>query len=145
MAYCHVAHNCKLGNYVIMANAAHLAGHIEIEDFAIIGGLTGIHQFTRIGCHAIIGGASAVPKDVPPYVTAAGNHAKLYGLNLIGLRRRGFKEETIESLKKAYRIVFRSRLLLSKAIERVENEIDNVPEVRHFIEFMKKSQRGVCR
>jgi UDP-N-acetylglucosamine acyltransferase len=92
MAYCHVAHNCKLGNHIIMANAANLAGHIHVEDFAIIGGLTGVHQFTRIGAHSIIGGASAVTKDIPPFVMASGNFAKLYGLNMIGLKRRGFSE-----------------------------------------------------
>lgn len=145
MAYCHVAHNCKLGNNIVMANAANLAGHIHVEDHAIIGGLTGIHQFTRIGAHCIIGGASAVVKDVPPYVMAAGNHAKLYGLNLIGLKRRGFTEETIDALKKAYRTVFRSSLLLSVAIDRVRSEVEDLPEVRHFIEFIQASERGVCR
>lgn len=145
MAYCHVAHNCKLGNNIVMANAATLAGHIHVEDYAIIGGLTGIHQFTRIGAHCIIGGASGVARDVPPYVTAAGNHAKLYGLNLIGLKRRGFTDETINALKKAYRIVFRSSLLLSVAIEKVRSEVEDLPEVRHFIEFIQASERGICR
>jgi len=145
MAYCHVAHNCKLGSNIIMSNAANLAGHIHIEDYAIIGGLTGIHQFTRIGAHCIIGGASAVVKDVPPYVMASGNHAKLYGLNLIGLKRRGFTEETVNALKKAYRIVFRSSLLLSVAVEKVRSEVEDLPEVRHFIEFIRTSERGVCR
>jgi UDP-N-acetylglucosamine acyltransferase len=145
MAYCHVAHNCKLGNRIVMANAANLAGHIHVEDFAIIGGLTGIHQFTRIGAHCIIGGASAVTKDIPPFVMASGNFAKLYGLNLIGLKRRGFTEETIRALKEAYRIIFRSSLLLSVAIEKVRQEIDDLPEVRQFIEFIQKSERGICR
>ncbi|MDI6776698.1 MAG: acyl-ACP--UDP-N-acetylglucosamine O-acyltransferase [Syntrophales bacterium] len=145
MAYCHVAHNCKLGNHIVMANAATLAGHIHVEDFAIIGGLTGIHQFTRIGAHCIIGGASAVAKDVPPYIMAAGNHAKPYGLNLIGMKRRGFKEETIKALKEAYRLIFRSSLLLTVAIERVENEVADTPEVRHFIDFIQKSERGIIR
>ena len=90
MAYCHVAHNCRLENHIVMANAANLAGHIHVEDFAIIGGLSGVHQFTRIGAHCIIGGASAVTKDVPPFVMASGNYAKLFGLNMIGLKRRGF-------------------------------------------------------
>lgn len=145
MAYCHVAHNCKLGNRIIMANAANLAGHVHVEDFAIIGGLSGVHQFTRIGAHCIIGGASAVSKDIPPFVMASGNYAKLYGLNMIGLKRRGFKEETIKLLKKTYQIIFRSSLLLSVAIERVRQEIDDVPEVNQFIEFIKNSQRGICR
>ena len=145
MAYCHVAHNCKLGNNIVMANAANLAGHIHVEDYAIIGGLSGAHQFTRIGCHAMISGTSAVNRDVPPYVTVSGNHAKPYGLNLIGLKRRGFSEETMGNLKKAYRIVFRSSLLLSKAAERIREEIKDSPEVDHFIEFIEKSERGVCR
>ncbi|MCL2669393.1 MAG: acyl-ACP--UDP-N-acetylglucosamine O-acyltransferase [Syntrophaceae bacterium] len=145
MAYCHVAHNCKLGNHVIIANASNLAGHIHVEDYAIIGGMTGIHQFTRIGAHCIIGGASAVTKDVPPFVTASGNFAKLYGLNLIGLKRRGFSEETIQALKLAYRIIFRSSLLLAVAIQRVEAEVEALPEVRQFLEFIQTSERGICR
>jgi len=145
MAYCYIAHNCKLGNRIIMSNAANLAGHVHVEDFAIISGMTGVHQFTRIGAHCIIGGASAVSKDIPPFVMAAGNIAKLYGLNMIGLKRRGFKEETINALKQAYKIIFRSSLLLSVAIERVRQEVDDIPEVNHFIEFIKLSQRGICR
>ncbi|MEQ8202995.1 MAG: acyl-ACP--UDP-N-acetylglucosamine O-acyltransferase [Smithellaceae bacterium] len=145
MAYCHVAHNCKLGNNIVMSNGATLGGHTHIEDYAIIGGLTGVHQFSRIGAHCIVGGASGVNKDVPPYTTAAGNHAKLFGLNLIGLKRRGFSEETINALKKAYRILFRSHLLLNAAIEKVEAEVEDFPEVRHFVKFIKESERGVCR
>lgn len=145
MAYCHVAHNCKLGNNIVMANAATLAGHVHVEDYAIIGGITGIHQFARIGAHCIIGGASGVARDVPPYVMASGNHAKLYGLNVIGLKRRGFTEETLNALKKAYRIVFRSSLLLSVALERVRSEVEDLPEVRHFVEFIQASERGICR
>lgn len=145
MAYCHVAHNCKLGNRIVMANAATLAGHIHVEDYAIIGGLTGVHQFTRIGAHCIIGGASAVTKDVPPYIMVAGNHAKPYGLNLIGMKRRGFKEETIKALKEAYRLIYRSSLLLSGAIERIKNEFADTSEVRHFVDFIQKSERGIIR
>lgn len=145
MTYCHVAHNCQLGNHIVMANAANLAGHIHVEDFAIIGGLSGVHQFTRIGAHCIIGGASAVTKDVPPFVMASGNFAKLFGLNLIGLKRRGFTEETLQALKKAYRIVFRSSMLLSAAIEKVEQEVEDLPEVRQFLTFIKESKRGLCR
>ncbi len=145
MAYCHVAHNCRLGNFVVMANAANLAGHIDVEDYAIIGGLTGIHQFTRIGTHAFIGGASAVAQDVPPYVTASGNRAKLYGLNLVGLKRRGFSEETLNALRQAYRIIFRSSLILKKAIEKVRAEVPDLPEVRHMVEFIEQSERGVTR
>lgn len=145
MAYCHVAHDCRLGDHIVMSNAANLGGHIAVEDWAIIGGMTGVHQFTRIGAHCIIGGASAVVKDIPPYVMASGNHARLYGLNLIGLKRRGFPETTIAALKQAYRIVFRSSLLLSVALGKVRSEVDDLPEVRHFVGFIEESERGVCR
>jgi UDP-N-acetylglucosamine acyltransferase len=145
MAYTHVAHNCRLGNRIVMANAANLAGHITVEDYAIIGGLSGVHQFTRIGAHCIIGGASAVTKDVPPFVTASGNFAKLFGLNLVGLKRRGFSDEAIQALKEAYRIIFRSSQLLNKAIEKVEQEVADLPEVRQFLDFIRNSERGICR
>jgi len=145
MAYSHVAHNCKLGNRIVLSNSVNLAGHVHVEDFAIIGGMTGIHQFTRVGAHCIIGGASAVTKDIPPFVMASGNFAKLYGLNQIGLKRRNFKEETIKALKDTYRIVFRSSLLLSAAVEKVKQEVDDIPEVRQFIEFIQGSERGICR
>jgi len=118
MAYCHVAHNCKLGNRIIMSNAATLAGHVHVEDYAIISGLSGIHQFCRIGAHCLVGGASAVVKDVPPYTIVQGNHAKLFGLNVIGLKRRNFPENTIKAIKDAYKIVFRSQLLLDEAIKK---------------------------
>jgi len=145
MAYCHVAHNCRVGNHTVMANASNLAGHVLIEDYAVLGGMTGVHQFTRIGAHSIIGGVSAVSKDVPPFVTAWGNRAKLYGLNLIGMKRRGFNEATIKALKDAYRIIFRSGMLLSRAVERVRAEVEDGPEIRHFLEFIQASKRGVCR
>ncbi len=145
MAYCHVAHNCKLGSHIIMSNVATLAGHIHVEDYAIISGLSGVHQFTRIGAHSFIGGASGVARDVPPYTLANGNHAKLFGLNLIGLQRRNFSEQTIKALKDAYKIVFRSDLLLEAALEKAQKEVEDLPEVRHFLAFIKNSERGVCR
>jgi len=145
MAYCHVAHNCKLGNNIIMSNAATLAGHIHIEDYAIVSGLTGVHQFCRIGAYCMIGGCSAVVKDVPPYTIAQGNHAKLFGLNSIGLKRRNFSEKTIKAISEAYRIIFRSKLLLEDAIKKAEAEVEDLPEVNHFIKFIKESTRGVCR
>ena len=145
MAYCHVAHNCKLGDRIVMANVATLAGHVHVEDNAIIGGLTGIHQFCHLGAHCMIGGVSAVVKDVPPYSIAQGNHAKLFGLNLIGLKRRDFSEKTIKALKDAYRIIFRSNLLLEAALKKAQEEVEDVPEVKHFIKFIKESERGVCR
>ncbi|HOD36051.1 MAG TPA: acyl-ACP--UDP-N-acetylglucosamine O-acyltransferase [Syntrophales bacterium] len=145
MAYSHVAHNCRLGNFIVMANAANLAGHIDVEDFAIIGGLSGVHQFTRIGTHAFIGGASAVAQDVPPYVTVSGNRARLYGLNVVGLKRRGFSEETLKALRQTYKIIFRSALTLKKAVAIVRAEVPDLPEVRHMVEFIEGSERGVCR
>jgi acyl-[acyl-carrier-protein]--UDP-N-acetylglucosamine O-acyltransferase len=145
MAYVHIAHNCKLGNNIIMANTATLAGHVHVEDHAIISGLTGIHQFCRIGAHCMIGGVSAVVKDIPPYTLAQGNHAKLFGLNIIGLKRRGFPEKSIKAITEAYRIIFRSSLLLDAAIKKVESEVEDLPEVHNFIKFIKESERGVCR
>lgn len=145
MAYSHIAHDCRVGNQVIMANASTLAGHILIEDFALVGGLVAIHQFVRVGCHAIIGGASGVPKDVPPYMCAAGNRARMFGLNSVGLKRHHFSEATLNALKQAYRILFRSHLTLQKALERMEAEVPPLPEVRHLLSFLKDSKRGVCR
>jgi len=145
MAYSHIAHDCKIGNQVIMANNSTLAGHILVEDCAIIGGLVAIHQFVRVGCYSIIGGATAVPQDIPPYTTASGNRAKLYGLNLVGLKRHNFSGPTVSALKHAYRILFRSHLPLRKAIERAEQEVPALPEVGHLLEFLKNSKRGVCR
>jgi UDP-N-acetylglucosamine acyltransferase len=145
MAYVHVAHNCKLGNNIIMSNTAGLAGHVHVEDYAIISGLTGVHQFCRIGAHSMIGGASAVSKDVPPYTIAQGNHAKLFGLNLIGLKRRNFPEKTIKAITAVYRIIFRSQLLLADSIIKAEAEVEDLPEVRSFIKFIKESERGTCR
>ena len=145
MAYCHVAHNCQLGNRIVLANGTNLAGHVAVEDYAVIGGMTGVHQFTRVGAHSMIGGASAVSKDIPPYVTASGNHAKLYGLNLIGMKRRGFAPEALQALKDAYRLVFRSGMLLSQAIERTKKELGEFKEVQHFLAFIQESKRGVCR
>lgn len=145
MSYCHVAHNCKIGDHVVMANAATLAGHVRVEDYAIIGGLSGIHQCSNIGAHCIIGGASAVVKDVPPYTMAAGNHAKLFGLNLIGLKRRNFPEKTIKGIKKAYQTVFRSKLLLEDALKKAQEEAEDNPEVMRFVQFIRESKRGTCR
>jgi UDP-N-acetylglucosamine acyltransferase len=146
MAYSHVAHDCQIGNQVIMANGATLAGHILIEDHAIIGGLSAIHQFCQIGAHAIISGLTGVSQDVPPYMMAAGSRAKLYGLNTVGLKRANFSEETLRALKKAYRIIFRSGLTLEKALKQVgEDEIAQMIEVQHLIEFIQRSKRGISR
>jgi UDP-N-acetylglucosamine acyltransferase len=146
MAYSHVAHDCQIGNQVVMANGATLAGHILIEDFAIIGGLTAIHQFCRVGTYAIIGGVSGVLMDIPPYTKAHGDRAKLFGLNTVGLKRANFSEETLKALKKAYRIIFRSGLTLEKAMKQVgEDEISQTPEVHHFLQFIQGSKRGISR
>jgi UDP-N-acetylglucosamine acyltransferase len=145
MAYSHIAHDCLLGNGVVMANAATLAGHIEIGDYSIIGGLTAIHQYVRIGCYAMLGGATAATMDIPPYVCAVGNRARLYGLNIVGLKRHGFSSETIGKLKKTYRIFFRSLLTLKEALAQVEKEGLDGEEVEYFIKFIQSSKRGICR
>jgi UDP-N-acetylglucosamine acyltransferase len=146
MSYCHVAHDCKIGNHVIMANGATLGGHIEIEDHAILGGLSAAHQFVRIGTHCIVSGLTGIPKDIPPYTMAAGERARLYGLNVTGLKRHRFSEDTLRSLKKAYRLLFRSKLPLTQAVQRVlDDEIASVPEVGHMVDFIRHSERGICR
>jgi UDP-N-acetylglucosamine acyltransferase len=145
MAYCHVAHDCQTGRKVILANNATLAGHIVIGDYVTVGGLVAIHQFVRIGEYAYIGGKSGVPKDIPPYVIAAGDRAKLYGLNRVGLKRHDFPETTVNALKKVYRIFFRIGITLNEAIERALAEVDHLPEVINFINFIKSSQRGITR
>lgn len=145
MAYSHVAHDCKLGNHIIMANSVALGGHIVIGDYAILGGIVAVHQFVRIGEYAIIGGQSAVSLDIPPYVSAAGNRAQLYGLNLVGLKRRGFTDDTIAKLKKAYKVIFRSGLTQEAAFQKVQEELSSSHEAMHLVEFMKSSKRGVTR
>lgn len=145
MAYSHVAHDCKLGNHIIMANSAGLAGHIVIEDYAILGGIVGVHQHVRIGAYAMIGGQSAIVQDIPPYVSAAGNRAQLYGLNTIGLKRKGFSDEVINNLKKAYKIIFRSGMTIEDAIQKVAEDFPDSREVNYFIDFMRHSKRGVTR
>lgn len=145
MAYVHIAHDCKIGNSTIMANATTLAGHVEVEDSVVIGGLVAIHQFTRIGAYAMVGGFSGVVQDIPPYTMASGNRARLYGLNTIGLKRNGFKDSTIRELKQAYKILFRSRLTLKEAMDMVKREVRQSEEVKHLIEFIEKNKRGICR
>ncbi|MGB3095578.1 MAG: acyl-ACP--UDP-N-acetylglucosamine O-acyltransferase [Candidatus Deferrimicrobiaceae bacterium] len=149
MAYCHIAHDCSIGDRVIMANTSTLAGHVDIGTGAIIGGLVGIHQFVRIGSYAIVGALSGIPLDIPPYVTAVVTRFQkgsgLYGLNLIGLKRNRFSKETIAELKKAYRILFRSGLPKEEALIRAEAETAPVPEVRHLLDFIRSSKRGVQR
>lgn len=145
MAYSHVAHDCQLGEHVIMANAATLGGHVTIEDHVGLGGLVAVHQFTRIGRYCFVGGLSGVSVDLPPYCLCEGNRAKTHGLNIVGLKRAGFANETLEALKQAYKIVFRTRTPMATALQQVEGEVPDLPEVRHFVEFIRKSERGVAR
>jgi UDP-N-acetylglucosamine acyltransferase len=143
MSYSHLAHDCHVGDGVIMSNATQLAGHVTVEDFVIISGVCAVHQFVKIGRHAFVGGMSRVQKDVPPYVKAVGSPIKLYGLNTIGLQRRGFSEEVVAELKKAYRLFFRSELNVSQALERAASELKLYPEVKVLIDFVETSGRGV--
>ncbi len=145
MAYTHIAHDCKTGKQVILANNSTLAGHIIIGDNVTVGGLVAIHQFVQIGDFAYIGGKSAVVKDIPPYVIAAGDRATLHGLNNVGLKRQKFPKSSIQQLKKAYRIFFRIGLTVKQAAERAKAEVEQTPEVKNFIKFIIESNRGVTR
>jgi UDP-N-acetylglucosamine acyltransferase len=145
MAYSHVAHDCHIGNKVIMANGATLAGHISVEDYAILGGLSAVHQFARIGAHVMVAGGAMVGQDVPPYTMASGDRATLHGLNLIGLKRCGFSDEVIRNLKKAYKILVRSNLRVEDALAKIKSEIPSSSELNHFVEFVENAKRGICR
>lgn len=143
MAYCHIAHNCELGNNVIMSNNATLAGHVIVEDCAVIGGLTPVHQFSRIGCYAMVGGMSRITNDVPPYTVGGGIPYKFGGINLVGLKRRGFSLQTRKVLSKVFKLLYRSGFRLEEALERIEKEVEALPEVRHWLHFIRQSQRGL--
>jgi UDP-N-acetylglucosamine acyltransferase len=145
MNYVHIAHDCKLGRGVVFANNASLAGHIIIGDYVQIGGFGVIHQFVKVGDYAFIGAKTGIPKDIPPYVMASGHRAKLHGLNKVGLKRHGFTEKTLSELKKAYRIIYRIGLTLNEAIDRVNAEVEPIPEVLNFISFIKSIERGLTR
>jgi UDP-N-acetylglucosamine acyltransferase len=145
MAYVHIAHDCKIGNSVIMANVATLAGHVVVEDHAYIGGLVAVHQFTRIGAYTMVGGYSGVGQDIPPYMMASGTRAKLFGLNTIGLKRHGFSDSTINELKKAYKILFREKRTLKDAIKKIQEDLPYTDEIKHLIDFIQKNKRGICR
>jgi UDP-N-acetylglucosamine acyltransferase len=145
MAYAHVAHDCVVGNRVIIANAGTLAGHVVIEDQAIIGGLCGIHQFARLGRLCIIGGCSKVVMDVPPFMMADGNPLSVHTINAVGLKRAGVTEESQQLLKKAYRILYRKKLSAAKALEEIEQTLEQAPEVRDLVAFVKASERGITR
>ena len=145
MMHCHIAHDCILGSHNIIANGATLGGHVVIEDYVIVGGLVGIHQFTKVGQGAILGAGSMVSKDVPPYCNATGDRARLHGLNIEGLKRRGFGPEKIEGLRKAYRIMFRSKLKTRAAIVKIRQELSGYAEAQQLVTFVENSQRGICR
>jgi UDP-N-acetylglucosamine acyltransferase len=143
MAYCHVAHNCIVGNRVIMSNNATLAGHVTVEDYAIVGGMTPIHQFVRIGRHAMVGGMSRVTHDIPPYTIGAGIPYKFGGLNIIGLKRHGFPLQIRRELSKAFKLLYRSQLHIEEALKRIEQELAPLPEIQHFVQFCRNTKRGL--
>ena len=145
MSYAHVAHDCILGDEIIMSNLTTLGGHISVGDHATMGGMVAVHQFVRIGAYAFLGGKCGVDRDVPPFVITAGPRAKLYGINGLGLRRLGFPPETIAGLKKAYRIIFRENKRLGEGINRARNEMDSFPELEMLLKFLDESKRGVLR
>ncbi len=146
MAYAHVAHDCHIGSNTIFANNATLAGHVDVGDFATIGAFSAVHQFCRVGDHAFIGGGSICTQDVLPFVKTVGNRpAKTYGINTVGLERKGFPKETIEALQRAYRILTRSKLPLQQALEKIETDLAFVAEARYFVEFIRTAKRGIIR
>jgi UDP-N-acetylglucosamine acyltransferase len=143
MAQAHVAHDCRVGDHAILANAAALSGHVEVQDWAILGGFSGVHQFCRVGTHAFMGGATVATRDVLPYSMTVGDRARIFGLNLVGLRRRGFAPEALAALRQAFRVLLQSRLNTSEAVRRLEAEAAATDEVRVLIEFIRSSRRGV--
>jgi UDP-N-acetylglucosamine acyltransferase len=145
MAQAHVAHDCLIGNGVIMANAATLAGHVVIEDRANIGAYSGVHQFCRVGKEAYIGGYSVVVKDALPFALTVGNHAKCYGLNITGMKRRGYSRAAIDALHHAFHLLLSAKLNTSQAVERIKNEITDSPEVSYVLQFIDESKRGVTK
>ena len=145
MAQAHVAHDCSIGNEVIMANAATLAGHVEIADRANVGAYSGVHQFCRVGYEAFVGGYSVVVKDAPPFAIIQGNHAKCYGLNRVGMKRRGYAKDTIEKLHRAYHLLLSAKLNTTQALEKIKEEIRDCKEVDLLVEFYETTKRGVVK
>ncbi len=145
MAYSHVAHNCCIGDRVILANAVQLAGYVVVDDWAIIGGGTVVHQFTRVGRHAMLGGGSRIAQDIAPFVKCAGSPPRNAGINSIGLSRRGFPRAAVEGVERAYRIFFRDGHTASKAVETIRRELPGLAEVEHFARFCETSVRGITR
>ncbi len=145
MAYVHVAHDCQVGNNTIFANGASIAGHVYVGDYAILGGLTGVHQFVKIGAHSMTGGATLLLQDLPPYVIAQGNDAKPFGINAEGLKRRGFTEEQIAEIRRAYKTLYRSGLTLEEARTAIAAQAKKAPQLRIMVDFLERSQRGIVR
>lgn len=145
MAYVHIAHDCEVGNHAIFANNASLAGHVHVDDYAILGGFTGVHQFCRVGAHVITGIASVVRQDIPPFITASGNPAAPHGLNSEGLKRRGFSSEALAALKRAYKTLYKSGLGLNEAADAIAQEADQQPELRPLADFLRVTGRGIVR
>jgi UDP-N-acetylglucosamine acyltransferase len=145
LAYSHIGHDCNVGDSVVFSNNGTLAGHVEVGDHAVMGGLTAVHQFCRIGRFAITGGCSKIVQDVPPFLIADGNPAEIRGVNLVGLERAGFSPESVKAIKEAFRLIYRSKLNTRQAIEAVRNQIEPHEEVTHLIEFIEKSERGIIR
>jgi UDP-N-acetylglucosamine acyltransferase len=143
MACCHVAHNCTVGKGVIMANGALLAGHVEVEDFAVIGGMTPVHQYVRIGRNAMVGGFSRVTHDVPPYLIGASVPFKVGGLNIVGLKRHGFEYPVRRELARAYKFLYRSGLIVEEALDKIERHVEPIDEVLHFLDFCRSTKRGI--
>ena len=145
MAYAHIAHDCHVGNKTIFANGASLAGHVTVDDWVIFGGFTGVHQFCRIGAHVITAASSLVLQDVPPYLMVAGNTAQPYGIHVEGLKRRGFTSEAITELKRAYRTLYKSGLLLEEAKAQLADQARKAPDVQRMVDFLSNSKRGLIR
>jgi UDP-N-acetylglucosamine acyltransferase len=145
MAYVHIAHDCQVGNHTIFANNSQLAGHVHIDDWAILGGYTGVHQFCRIGAHTMTAVGTVVLQDVPPFVMAAGNSASPYGINAEGLKRRGFSSDALMALKRAYRTLYKSGLMLEEARTKLEEEVKSHPEIQPILDFLALSKRGIIR
>jgi UDP-N-acetylglucosamine acyltransferase len=145
MAYTHVAHDCVIGNHVIMGNAATLAGHVTVEDHSSVGAFSGIHQFCRVGRYGFVGGYSVITKDVLPFSKTVGNRAHCYGLNPIGLRRKGFDEAKIKVIKKAFRLLLQSRLNTRQALEAISHEVDQIDEITYLVDFIRTSTRGIIK
>ena len=145
LAYCHIAHDCTVGDDVIFSNNGTLAGHVTVENHVVLGGITAVHQFCRLGRHAMTGGCSKIVQDVPPYMIADGNPARVRGINKVGLERHGYSTDVTRSLKEAYRFLYRSDLNVAQSVERMRSELPDIPEIEHLIAFVTQSERGIIK